>query len=99
GLGNGYKIWSKNTNKYKQEICKHKKERPKKEKILYLTDQKEPNNACHTNPNVDVKAKTRAPESRVSMFKSKSKKEENKIWSEMLNNGQNTNKTSRKKNL
>ncbi|CAG8739654.1 18467_t:CDS:1, partial [Gigaspora rosea] len=42
GLGKGYEIWNKKTDKYKQEISKHKTESPKKEKYTILPTKKNP---------------------------------------------------------
>ncbi|CAG8771244.1 16357_t:CDS:1, partial [Gigaspora rosea] len=65
-LEKGYETWSKKTPKYNQEISKHKMERPKKEKLLYLTDLKEPKDASYTNSKIGIKADINEPKNRTS---------------------------------
>ncbi|CAG8756264.1 6285_t:CDS:1, partial [Gigaspora rosea] len=96
GLEKAYKAWSKKMDGFKPTINKPKKKKLKNEKLSHLND---PKDTSHTGPAMDAKVKIRELESRASIFKTKPKKEKNKIWLEMLNNDQNTNKISKRENL
>ncbi|CAG8690190.1 22431_t:CDS:2, partial [Gigaspora rosea] len=86
-------------DKSKKMIRTHEKERPKKEKSLCLTDQKEPKDAYCPTLNMDIRNKTSKPKNKT--FKPNMlqiyPKEKKKIGLEMCNYNRNTNKIIEKK--
>ncbi|CAG8562199.1 5994_t:CDS:2, partial [Gigaspora rosea] len=101
GLEKVFKTWSKKRDEF-QYIIKHQRTKPKKERVLYLTNPKKPKYASYTNSEIGIEADIDEPKNRTSNSirpRLNPKKRKKKDWLETINNINMTNKIIRKKTL